>query len=167
VTDGAARRRLRIRMDDDPGLAWDIEPDEVPTAGPASGGSGFGAVVELAVTAADRAAGIRRFEVTLDGWRFRATVEDADRARLRERAAGEQTARHHHGPHIVSAPMTGRVVRLWIAEGDTVEAGQRLLAIEAMKMENEVRSPRAGVVTSIAVAVDDSVEHGDELVEVR
>jgi biotin carboxyl carrier protein len=63
--------------------------------------------------------------------------------------------------------MTGRVVRLWVAEGDTVDAGQRLLAIEAMKMENEVRAPRAGVVASIGVAVDDDVEHGDELVTVR
>jgi biotin carboxyl carrier protein len=63
--------------------------------------------------------------------------------------------------------MTGRVVRIWVAVGDTVEAGQRLLAIEAMKMENEVRAPRAGVVASVLVAVSDSVEHGDELVTVR
>ena len=49
---------------------------------------------------------------------------------------------------VVKAQIPGRVVRLWVEEGDTVEAGQRLLAIEAMKMENEVRAPRAGTVES-------------------
>jgi biotin carboxyl carrier protein len=63
--------------------------------------------------------------------------------------------------------MPGRVARLWVVEGATVEAGQRLLAIEAMKMENEVRAPRAGTVASIGVAVDSSVELGDELLTVR
>jgi biotin carboxyl carrier protein len=55
------------------------------------------------------------------------------------------------------------VARLWVAEGDTVETGQRLLAIDAMKMENEVRAPRSGVVASIAIAVGQTVELGDEL----
>ena len=45
-----------------------------------------------------------------------------------------------------------------------VEAGQRLLAIEAMKMENEVRAARAGTVESVAVAVGQTVELGAELV---
>ena len=48
------------------------------------------------------------------------------------------------GSVVIKAQIPGRVVRLWVADGDTVEAGQRLLAIEAMKMENEVRAPRAG-----------------------
>ena len=95
------------------------------------------------------------------------TVDDADRAVLRERAAQAGVARQHHGPVVVRAPMPGRIVRCWVAVGDTVEAGQRLLAIEAMKMENEVRAPRAGVVAGIAVAVGSSVELGDELVTVR
>ena len=71
------------------------------------------------------------------------------------------------GSAVVKAQIPGRVVRLWVAEGDTVEAGQRLLAIEAMKMENEVRAPRAGTVESIRVAADSSVELGDELLTVR
>jgi biotin carboxyl carrier protein len=63
--------------------------------------------------------------------------------------------------------MPGRVIRLWVREGDTVEAGQRLLAIEAMKMENEVRAPRGGTIASVGVSAQSSVELGDELLTVR
>ena len=68
---------------------------------------------------------------------------------------------------MVKAQIPGRVGRLWVAEGDTVEAGQRLLAIEAMKMENEVRAPHAGTVESVRVAAGSSVELGDELLRMR
>lgn len=157
--------RLRIRIEGDEALTWDLDPDDVSAAlalrHPAT------TVRELPVTAQERAACIRRFEITLDGWRLRATVEPEARARLRERAAQDDEIRRHHGPHAVAAPMAGRVVRLWVAEGDTVEAGQRLLAVEAMKMENEIRAPRAGAVETVAVEVGDSVDHGDELVILR
>ena len=115
----------------------------------------------------DRAAGVHRYEITVDGWVFRISVEDEPRSLLRERA-GQGTERDTRlGSGIVKAQIPGRVVRLWVAEGDTVEAGQRLLAIEAMKMENEVRAPHAGTVESIRVAIDGSVELGDELLTVR
>ena len=51
-----------------------------------------------------------------------------------------------------------------VAAGDAVEAGQRLLSVEAMKMENELRAPRAGTVERIAVAAGQTVELGDTLV---
>jgi biotin carboxyl carrier protein len=121
----------------------------------------------MAATSEDRALGVRRFETSVDGWWFVVTVEPESRALLRERAAQAEAARGHHGPFVVKAPMPGRIVRSWVAVGDTVEVGQRLLSIEAMKMENEVRAPRAGVVASIAVAAGSSVELGDELVTVR
>ena len=102
----------------------------------------------------------------VDGWVLRVTVEDEPRSLLRERA-GQGTERDTRlGSGIVKAQIPGRVVRLWVAEGDTVELGQRLLAIEAMKMENEVRALHAGTVESITVAVDGSVELGDELLTV-
>jgi biotin carboxyl carrier protein len=65
---------------------------------------------------------------------------------------------------VVRAQIPGRITRVWVAAGDHVEAGQRLLAIEAMKMENEVRTPRAGIVESVAATVGSAVELGDELV---
>jgi biotin carboxyl carrier protein len=163
----SARHRLRVRVDDDPDQTWDVGPDEVPARDDGTSQRSHEVVHEVPAGSADRAAGIRRFRVTVDGWQFGVSVEAEARARVRERATQDEVARHSHGPLTVRAAMTGRVVRVWVAEGATVEAGQRRLAIEAMKMENEVRAPRAGVVASIGVAVDDSVEHGDELLTVR
>jgi len=121
----------------------------------------------LTRTADDRAAGVQRFETSVDGWVFVVMVEDEPRALLREKAGQGSELAGHHGSDVVKAQIPGRVVRLWVAEGDIVEPGQRLLAIEAMKMENEVRAPRAGTVESITVAADSSVELGDELLTVR
>ena len=65
----------------------------------------------------------------------------------------------------VPAPLAGNVMRLAVAVGDEVKAGQPLLFLEAMKMETAVSSPRDGRVIAIAVAVGDSVSVGDTLVE--
>ncbi len=54
-----------------------------------------------------------------------------------------------------------------VAIGDDVEAGQRLLSVEAMKMENELRAPRAGIVERIAVGPGQTVELGDTLIVLR
>jgi biotin carboxyl carrier protein len=70
------------------------------------------------------------------------------------------------GARAVSAYMPGRVVALLVAEGDQVEAGQGIVVLEAMKMENEITSEVAGVVTRIFVAEGQSVEGGDPLFEI-
>lgn len=54
------------------------------------------------------------------------------------------------GRQEVAAPMPGKVVRVLAAQGQTVEAGQSLLVIEAMKMQNEIRSPKSGTVERLA-----------------
>jgi acetyl-CoA/propionyl-CoA carboxylase biotin carboxyl carrier protein len=128
---------------------------------------GRGESVRLIPTSADdRAEGRTRLEVVVGGWRFEATVESAVRAELRERAASSAAA-HHVGTEItLLAQIPGRVVRLWVAAGDQVEAGQRLLAIEAMKMENEVRAPHAGTVRDLRVEVGALVERQFELLTI-
>ena len=103
-------------------------------------------------------------EVVVDGWRFEFEVEDADLHDLRERATAGREADAHHGPTDVRAIIPGRVVSVAVAVGDDVEAGQRLLSVEAMKMENELRAPRAGIVERVAVAAGQTVELGDTLV---
>jgi biotin carboxyl carrier protein len=103
-------------------------------------------------------------EVVVDGWRFEFEVEDADLYTLRERATSGRAAGAHHGPTDVRAIIPGRVVSLAVTVGDHVEAGQRLLSVEAMKMENELRAPRAGTVERIAVGPGQTVELGDTLI---
>ena len=123
-------------------------------------------VAPLPAQGDDQIEGRRRLEVVVGGWRFEVLVEDADRAELRERAR-RAGAEHHSGASVtLRAQIPGRVVRLWVSEGEQVEQGQRLLAIEAMKMENEIRAPQAGVVSAIRVAVGGRVERNHELLTV-
>ena len=84
-----------------------------------------------------------------------------------ERAAAGAGRSGPTGRAVVKAQIPGRIVRLWVAPGETVEKGQRLLAIEAMKMENEIRAPRGGTVASVAAVIGRAVELGDELVVIE
>ncbi len=65
---------------------------------------------------------------------------------------------------LVKSPMPGRIVKLLVAPGDAVEAGQPLLVMEAMKMENEIKAKAAGKVGDLHVAVGDTVEGNAKLV---
>ena len=64
----------------------------------------------------------------------------------------------------VAAAMPGRVLRVAVAPGDTVTEGQALLVLEAMKMENEVKAPRDGVIASVEAEPGRAVSAGDVLV---
>jgi biotin carboxyl carrier protein len=70
------------------------------------------------------------------------------------------------GASSIKAPMPGRVVRVLVAVGDDVHARQAVVVVEAMKMENELRSPRDGVVKEITVSPGAAVESGAVLVVV-
>lgn len=63
----------------------------------------------------------------------------------------------------VTAPMTGKIVRINIKKGDQVEAGQVLCVIEAMKMENEICATKAGTVQDVAASEGTPVNEGDTL----
>ncbi len=106
-------------------------------------------------------------EVVVAGWRFVVEVDAARRALLRERARRGGEAARHGGPTEVRAVIPGRVVAVAVAEGDVVAAGSDLLVVEAMKMQNEVRSPRDGIVRRVAVGVGQSLELGDLLVVIE
>lgn len=67
------------------------------------------------------------------------------------------------GPRAIKASMPGRVVRLLAREGDPVEAHQGIIVIEAMKMQNELKSPKAGRVSELRVSAGDTVASGDVL----
>ncbi len=70
------------------------------------------------------------------------------------------------GAGTVAASMPGRVVKVLTEEGASVEQGDGLLILEAMKMENEIKAPRSGVVSSLKVAEGESVESGQTMVEI-
>jgi biotin carboxyl carrier protein len=67
----------------------------------------------------------------------------------------------------VTAYMPGRVVALLVAEGQAVEAGQGVLVLEAMKMQNEIQAEHAGTVTRILVQPGQPVDGGDPLFEIE
>jgi biotin carboxyl carrier protein len=85
---------------------------------------------------------------------------DANRRRGR-------AARHAEGEQRISAPMPGRVLRVMVKPGDSVEARQGVVVIEAMKMENELRAAKAGTVKEVAVEAGASVEAGRLLVVIE
>lgn len=66
----------------------------------------------------------------------------------------------------ISAPMPGTIVNVKVSEGQSVKAGDVLLILEAMKMENEIVSPKAGVVNAIHVSKSDTVASGDSLITI-
>jgi biotin carboxyl carrier protein len=93
--------------------------------------------------------------LALEGWSHQLTVQSEAAHRvaelgLRGGASG--------GPARVRAPMPGLVLIVEVAEGERVSEGQGILIIEAMKMENEIRAPHAGVVRRLSVAAGDAVE---------
>jgi biotin carboxyl carrier protein len=95
--------------------------------------------------------------VLVDGAVVPVTLRDP-RRRLAGRAA--VTA---DGPVRLVAPMPGKVVRVLVAPGDAVAVRQGLVVVEAMKMENEIRAPRPGVVADIFVREGTLVEAGAPL----
>ena len=99
--------------------------------------------------------------VTLNGLEHRAGVVDEARARLASVAGGRAAA---HARRELRAPMPGLLVRLLCQPGDTVEAGQPLAVLQAMKMENELSLPRGGTVLAVQAQPGQTVEQGQVLV---
>jgi biotin carboxyl carrier protein len=78
-------------------------------------------------------------------------------------SAGASSRRGNEGPLKVAAPMPGKVVRVLVKAGEQVKADQGLLVVEAMKMENELRAPRAGLISEVLVREGAAVEGGATL----
>ncbi len=127
----------------------------------ALGASGHPAIGEDRRATPERA---RTVEVVVDGWRFEIEIEDAARAALRTRATRARVHGSGSGPFEVRAMIPGRVAGVAVTVGDVVTAGQTLLVVEAMKMQNELRAPRDGTVERVAVGVGETIDLGDLLV---
>lgn len=89
----------------------------------------------------------------------RCAVEVRDPRSLR----GRSRPADDHGPRKIVASMPGKVVRLLVRAKDEVEAGAGVAVVEAMKMQNEIKSPKKGIVQKILVAEGAAVNAGDVL----
>jgi biotin carboxyl carrier protein len=97
-------------------------------------------------------------EVSLRGANYTAKLIDPKRLR-----SAQSGAEHDIGTAQIVAPMPGKVVRILAAAGTEVEAGAGIMVVEAMKMQNEMKAPKAGHVVSIDTEVGATVNAGDVL----
>ncbi len=88
-----------------------------------------------------------------------------DERKLRLRAA--TSAHVGEGVQEINSPMPGKVVKVFVKEGEAVKEGQPLVVVEAMKMENELKAHRAGTVTKVFAKEGVAVENGAKLVVVE
>jgi biotin carboxyl carrier protein len=99
--------------------------------------------------------------VSIDGRNFVVEVLDPRRwKRERNQQAGE-------GRQNIIASMPGKVIRVLVSAGDEVEAGQGLIVVEAMKMQNEMKAARAGRVVSVAAVAGATVNAGEILAAIE
>ena len=103
-----------------------------------------------------------RYLLRIDGRRYAVEALDERTRAIRDMSAA---AAGPVGPQPVRAPMPGLIVRVGVKPGDDVQAGQGVAAMEAMKMENELRAPAAGRVKVVHAVVGQAVEKGALLVE--
>ncbi len=93
---------------------------------------------------------------------FEREVLNDRKLRMRAVRGGGSGADHPE----LDSPMAGKVIKILVEEGQNVEEGDPVVIVEAMKMENDLKAHRSGVVGSISIAVGDSVDVGDELLRI-
>ena len=113
-----------------------------------AGGSRWSVLVEGRSYSAELLAG---GEVSVNGRVFGVDITDPRAVSGRRRATGGE------GRQAIAAPMPGRVIRLLVEAGAEVQAGQGLIVVEAMKMQNEMKSPKAGRIVEVKTAAGDTV----------
>jgi len=92
--------------------------------------------------------------ITIRGHRFRVAITDPRRWSTKRAGA------HGHEREEIIAPMPGKIVRLLVEPGQAIEAGQGIVVMEAMKMQNELKAHRTGRVAAIPVHAGDTVSAG-------
>jgi pyruvate carboxylase subunit B len=163
---GEREERLRVRRPAAGAHLWEVEVggrvyqvDRVPTGAALRSLLVAGAQREVAV----RAEGEGRYAVSLDGAARQVEVADPlTHLARRSRGSGERQRAEQ-----VAAYMPGRVVAVLVEEGQPVVAGQGVVVLEAMKMQNEIQAEHAGILKRLLVTPGQAVEGGDPLFEVE
>ena len=111
---------------------------------------------------------MKNYKITVNGVAYNVTVEEAGEAAVQDNnitaAAPETTASAAKGNVTVEAPMPGNILQVKVGVGQKVDAGESLIILEAMKMENEIVAPLGGVIVSVDVKKGDTVEAGQVLI---
>ena len=102
-------------------------------------------------------------QAVVSGIAYSLGIEGLEEERAGPRAAAVVAA----GEGAVTAIMPGKIIRLLVAEGDEVEEGDVICILEAMKMENELKAPKAGMVKALHVKAGEDVETGAVLAEIE
>jgi len=101
------------------------------------------------------------YHVTVNGVAFEVALRDPKQLR-HQTGAGEDSA----GPASVTAPMPGKLVKLFVAEGDSVKEGQGVAVVEAMKMQNDLKAPKSGTVEKVCVVEGQAVNAAEVLLTI-
>lgn len=115
-----------------------------------------------------------KYFVTVNGNKYEVEVENAENevAIAKEKPAATadsnslnsaKESKEMNG-HLIAAPMPGKILAIKVSEGETIKKDTVLIVLEAMKMENEIVSPKDGVVSGIFVSKDDMINVGDKLI---
>jgi biotin carboxyl carrier protein len=99
-------------------------------------------------------------DVYAGGERFEARIEPA------RATSGQARPKATHDPGAVRAPMPGKVVKVLVEAGESIEVGNALVVVEAMKMENELFAKAAGRVRTVHVTAGEAVERGAVLISI-
>ena len=159
-------RGTRITVDLEPGIAT-VDAAKRPASLRAVEGTPVRLVTigtEVHRVIVRRRTGRGAYTLWIDGFSYEVEALDERTRTIRDLTAA---AAGPAGPVPLVAPMPGLVVRVQVKPGDAVEAGQGLIVMEAMKMENELRAHGAGVVKAVRVAPGDAVEKGAILVDME
>ena len=149
----APGERWRCRVD-----GREVEVDAVQTAPGVLSLIVAGRSIQVERERVDGEAALDTMQLAIGGTRYQAEVRDPRALRGRRAAAGRGD-----GPRKITAPMPGKILRVLVAEGDAIAAGAAVLVMEAMKMQNEIKSPKAGVVGKVMAVSGATVNGGDVL----
>jgi pyruvate carboxylase subunit B len=144
-----------VRYEDDPPIRGELTDNEGSPVRMVKLGTHVYRVV------AEKRQGRGKYTLWVDGYRFETEALDERTRSIRDLSSATAGPT---GPAPIIAPMPGLIVRVNVSVGDRVEAGQGLVVMEAMKMENELRAIAPGTVRSVEVSPGTAVEKGALLV---
>jgi biotin carboxyl carrier protein len=101
-----------------------------------------------------------RFNVLVAGEQYEVEVADEQQQRLLRTSGGFEVSQ---GELSIRSPMPGLIVAVKVTEGQIIEKGDALCVLESMKMENDIKAPRAGTVSRVYIAAGDRVEQNKVL----